>query len=239
MQKLAGLITESQYKSKINEAEEDPSISDIVKKITQYLKSNDYNSLVFLDGKKIEGNPGDPFEIMGKSNDGNISVVGRGNKPELIKNEMEHLQKWILNNFDSLKLQSPFTPGHMGGDQHNGKFWVKIDSDKKSVNEAEEKTIQTYGPNLVDMLKKNGFDTKFTTNNSEYKKAQEFAKTSDKKLAVVYYNPNIKFISVTTNQNNRDEAFKIITSPAVERLLPDGYKAQEQGGYFIEIQNLS
>ena len=131
MQKLAGLITESQYKSKINEAEEGPSVSDIVKKITQYLKSNDYNSLVFLDGKKIEGNPGDPFEIMGKSNDGNISVVGRGNKPELVKNEMEHLQKWILNNFDSLKLQSPFTPGHMGGDQHNGKFWVKIDPDKK------------------------------------------------------------------------------------------------------------
>lgn len=89
------------------------------------------------------------------------------------------------------------------------------------------------------MLKQNGFDTKFTTNDPENTKAQEFAKTSDKKLAVVYYDARFQYILVTTNEKNRDEAFKIITSPAVERLLPDGYKSKTQGGYFIEIQKLS
>jgi hypothetical protein len=131
MQELAGVITENQYKLKINEAEEGLSISDIVEKITKYLKSNSYNPLVNLDGKKLEGNPDAPFQIMGKSNDGDITITGYANNPDAIKNEMEHLQKWILDNFDSLKLQSPFKLGNSTGNTHTGKFWVKIDSDKK------------------------------------------------------------------------------------------------------------
>jgi len=134
MQKLAGVITESQYnqkksliESQLNEEEKEQSIGDIAEEIAKYLKSNGYESNINGTGPKNA-----PFElgIQGEL----LKIVGRANNPEAIKNEMTSLQKWVLDNFDSLTLSSGFKPGHMGGDQHNGAFVVKLDLDKKNSN---------------------------------------------------------------------------------------------------------
>jgi uncharacterized protein (UPF0335 family) len=105
----------------------------------------------------------------------------------------------------------------------------------EDLQEAE-KTIQAYGPRLMDGLKKNGFDVKFVTNSNENDQLAKVAKTSDNKLAVIYYEAPTKFISITTNGKNQDEAFKVVDSPFVKELMPDEYSYQKQGGYFIEIQ---
>ena len=107
--------------------------------------------------------------------------------------------------------------------------------EEKNLQEAE-KTIQAYGPRLMDGLKKNGFDVKFVTNSNENDQLAKVAKTSDNKLAVIYYEAPTKFISITTNGKNQDEAFKVVDSPFVKELMPDEYSYQKQGGYFIEIQ---
>ena len=112
-----------------------------------------------------------------------------------------------------------------------------IVGEAKNLQEAE-KTIQAYGPRLIDGLKKSGFDVKFTTNSAEEKPLQKIAQQSepDKKLAVVYYDAPVKYISVTTNNKNQDEAFKVVDSPFVKEALPDDYSYNKQGAYFIEIQ---
>ena len=248
MQKLAGLITEGQYKEKLNE--DNLEVKKAAKDLYTFLKKN--GVVVKLDTVsptsskyKSVGNQ-DP-----KTNQAYIFYFDQGGQTKIHvrltgpENDIKNIESKFFSAYPNLEqvnrmIELGWTKGIVNVD-----FEVKEKMTKKgglagntNVNEAEEKTIQTYGPNLVNMLKQNGFDTKFTTNDSEYTKAQELAKTSDKKLAVVYYNTR-QFISVTTNEKNRDEAFKIITSPAVERLLPDGYKAQTQGGYFIQIQKLS
>ena len=88
----------------------------------------------------------------------------------------------------------------------------------------------------MDGLKKNSFDVKMTTNDQEAKKLEEFVKTSDKKLAIIYYMPSAKSIQITTNKDNQDDAFKAVDSPFVKELLPDGFTFKKQGSYFIEIQ---
>jgi uncharacterized protein (UPF0335 family) len=107
----------------------------------------------------------------------------------------------------------------------------------EDLQEAE-KTIQAYGPRLMDGLKKSGFDVKFTTNSAEEKPLQKVVQQSepDKKLALIYYDAPVKYISVTTNNKNQDEAFKVVDSAFVKELMPDDYSYQKQGSYFIEIQ---
>lgn len=106
---------------------------------------------------------------------------------------------------------------------------------ENQLNE-EEKTIQAFGPRLMDGLKQNGFEVKMTTNSQDSNKMGEFIKTSDKKLAGIFYDAGSKFIRVTTNRDNQDDAFKAIDSPFVKELLPDGFRFDKQGSYFIELQ---
>jgi len=119
---------------------------------------------------------------------------------------------------------------------------MKISEFRKLIREEarkvinEEKTIQTFGPRLIDGLKKNGFESKFTTNDQEASKLENFIKTSDKKLAVIHYSPQTKFIQITTNKNNQAEAFKVVNSPFVKELLPDDFVINQQGSYFIQLQ---
>lgn len=118
------------------------------------------------------------------------------------------------------------------------KFGATVTLDESLNLQEAEKTIQAYGPRLMDGLKKSGFDAKFTTNSAEEKSLQKVVQQSepDKKLALVYYDAPVKYISVTTNNKNQDEAFKVIDSAFVKELMPDGYSYNKQGAYFIEIQ---
>jgi hypothetical protein len=137
MQKLAGLITEGQYKSKINEAE-DQSLGDIAEKISQYLKSNGYESMVAVDGKKTGGDVNSPFQIYAKTSDGTIIVDGSAPDQKAVKDEMTQLQKWILDNFDSLeKVQDVRVGDKPMGQNYNGKFVVKLSSNKTQLNEEK------------------------------------------------------------------------------------------------------
>jgi hypothetical protein len=128
MQKLAGLITEGQYKLKINEAE-DRSLGDIVEKISQYLKSNKYESMTSVDGKKTGGDINSPFQIYAKTSDGTIIVNGSAPDQKVVKDEMTQLQKWILDNFKSLEKSQDVKVGDKPmGQNYNGKFAVKTTS---------------------------------------------------------------------------------------------------------------
>jgi hypothetical protein len=112
---------------------------------------------------------------------------------------------------------------------------AQYDQEVKNLQEAE-KSIQAYGPRLMEGLKKNGFEVKFTSNSSENDEIAKVVKTSDNKLAVILYEAATKFIQITTNRNNQDEAFKVVDSPFVKELMPDDYTYNIQGAYFIQIQ---
>jgi len=114
---------------------------------------------------------------------------------------------------------------------------AQYDQEVKNLQEAE-KSIQAYGPRLIDGLKKSGFDVKFTTNSAEEKPLQKVVQQSepDKKLALVYYEAAVKYISITTNNKNQDEAFEVVDSPFVKEALPDDYRYNKHGAYFVEIQ---
>ena len=107
---------------------------------------------------------------------------------------------------------------------------------KEETENATDNTIDVYGPKLVDRLKQNGFDCKVVTNSTANDKLAEVVKKSDNKLAVVYYNEPFKYISITTNKNNQDEAFNVVNSPFLKSLMPNDFTYSKQGGYFIEIQ---
>jgi hypothetical protein len=101
----------------------------------------------------------------------------------------------------------------------------------------EKKSIEAFGPKLIERLKAAGFDdVKFTNNSNDADKLSKFAKTSDKNLAVVEYNPQTKFIQITTNQDNQDKAFDVVNSPILKDLLPDDFSVTKQGSYFVQIQ---
>jgi hypothetical protein len=112
---------------------------------------------------------------------------------------------------------------------------AQYDQEVKNLQEAE-KSIQAYGPRLMEGLKKNGFEVKFTTNSSEYDQISKVVKTSENKLAVILYEAATKFIEITTSRNNQDEAFKVVDSPFVKEVMPDDYTYSMQGAYSIQIQ---
>lgn len=101
----------------------------------------------------------------------------------------------------------------------------------------EEKSIEAFGPKLIERLKASGFDdVKFTTNSNDADKLANIVKTSDKNLAVVEYNPQTKFIQITTNQDNQDKVFDVVNSPILKDLLPDDFSVTKQGSYFVQLQ---
>ena len=105
------------------------------------------------------------------------------------------------------------------------------------LNENEKKSIQVFGPKLIERLKAAGFDdVKFTNNSNDADKLSKFAKTSDKNLAVIEYNSQTKFIQITTNEKNQDKAFDVVNSPILKDLLPDDFSVTKQGSYFVQIQ---
>lgn len=105
---------------------------------------------------------------------------------------------------------------------------------QQQAQTQNQKTIQAYGPRLMDGLKKNGFDARLI--NNEDSKTREMVQNSPKKLALVLYEPTIKYISITTNKDNREEAFKVVDSPFVKNLLPNDYQYHKQGQFFVQIQ---
>jgi hypothetical protein len=108
---------------------------------------------------------------------------------------------------------------------------------KKSLVETqinEEKDINEFGKSLMDKLKKSGFDAKFVDNEVKKIELEKIVKDNPKKLAVVYFDKAINYVSIITNKDNQDEALKIAESS--KSLLPDGYTVSKQGGYFVQIQ---
>jgi len=108
---------------------------------------------------------------------------------------------------------------------------------KKALVETqinEEKDINEFGKSLMDKLKKSGFDAKFVDNEVKKIELEKIVKDNPKKLAVVYFDKAINYVSIITNKDNQDEALKIAESS--KSLLPDGYTVSKQGGYFVQIQ---
>jgi hypothetical protein len=211
MQRLAGIITEEQY---LNE------------NIEQF---EDYVSDMFNMSIPEDSEEGEYFE-------------GVWEKEEYGDEEAYDTEEWYsLTDYLKSVGGKATLEGNPDIDLElmpNGdiKFGATVTLDEAKNLQEAEKTIQAYGPRLMDGLKKNGFDVKFVTNSNENDQLAKVAKTSDNKLAVIYYEAPTKFISITTNGKNQDEAFKVVDSPFVKELMPDEYSYQKQGGYFIEIQ---
>ena len=103
----------------------------------------------------------------------------------------------------------------------------------KQLNE-EEKNISVFGKNLMDRLAKSAFDAKLVDNEVKKIELEKIVKENPKKLAVVYFDKAINYVSIITNKDNQDEALKVAES--VKSFLPDGYTISKQGGYFVQIQ---
>jgi hypothetical protein len=205
MQKRAGIISETEYASKLEELEEakkKPS-TGLTKKQKSAVSKKAHA------GKDI-GKKGKGFEKVAKAGEEQYGSKEAGERVAAAA-----MWKNAAKKAKSLKeeVQALF---------------------EDDLNEENEKSIQSFGPKLIDGLKKNGFETNFITNDNP--KAQELAKTSPKKLALVYFDKNTNFIQITTNKDNQDEALKVVDSPFVKESLPDNFTYKKQSSYFIEIQ---
>jgi len=87
MQKLAGLITEAEYKQKLNEAED----------IASFLNAN------MDEFKQKVGNPGSSFEIMG---DAKVATAGKGEAGIDVSFDKGHMLKLFPENDPYNKVQS-------------------------------------------------------------------------------------------------------------------------------------
>ena len=111
MQLLSGVITESEYKTKLEEAEPGNLIlSNAAKQIYQYITSNKYDVMLLIGGKKI-GNPNAPFQIQ-TFND-QITVMGIGPDQNTVKDTMIKLQDLILGHFNFLEKTGEIGRAHV------------------------------------------------------------------------------------------------------------------------------
>jgi hypothetical protein len=141
MQMLAGVITESEYKEKLKEAEPgNLMLSNAAKQIYQYIKSNKYNVMLQIDGKVIGADKNAPFTLYSDSKSGKISVRGIGSDQNTVKDTMTKLQNLILGHFDFLEKDGEIQVNFDGMKNASlGSFALRIKPDmlkKGQVTEA-------------------------------------------------------------------------------------------------------
>jgi hypothetical protein len=141
MQMLAGVITESEYKEKLEEAElGNLMLSNAAKQIYQYIKSNKYNVMLQIDGKVIGADKNAPFTLYSDSKSGKISVRGIGSDQNTVKDTMTKLQNLILGHFDFLEKDGEIQVNFDGMKNASlGSFALRIKPDmlkKGQVTEA-------------------------------------------------------------------------------------------------------
>jgi hypothetical protein len=258
MQKIAGLITENQFRQLTeaesalqtyltgiaNELNKKPEV--LAKEITDYL-----NSIMVVKDGEVPGtkSTGKETVFVAPSKKGApfLMVTAKKSGGKFIANE--EISNWLAKTDPRLKneaqnevmkayLQDRKITEPFGGFEklpsasHPNDFGVKQESNNQ-LNE-EEKNINTFGKNLMDRLTKSAFDAKFVDNELKRIELEKIVKENPKKLAVVYFDKAFNYVLITTNKDNQDEALKVAES--VKSFLPDGYTISKQGSYFVEIQ---
>jgi len=146
MQMLAGVITESEYKEKLEEA--DPGnlmLSNAAKQIYQYIKSNKYNVMLQIDGKVIGANKNAPFTLYSDSKSGKISVRGIGSDQNTVKDTMTKLQNLILGHFNFLEKDGEIQVNFDGMKNASlGSFALRIKPDMLKKGEVTEALNEHY-----------------------------------------------------------------------------------------------
>ncbi len=146
MQMLAGVITESEYKEKLEEA--DPGnlmLSNAAKQIYQYIKSNKYNVMLQIDGKVIGADKNAPFTLYSDSKSGKISVRGIGSDQNTVKDTMTKLQNLILGHFNFLEKDGEIQVNFDGMKNASlGSFALRIKPDMLKKGEVTEALNEHY-----------------------------------------------------------------------------------------------
>lgn len=146
MQMLAGVITESEYKEKLEEAEPgNLMLSNAAKQIYQYIKSNKYDAMLQIDGKVIGANKNAPFTLYSDSKSGKISVRGIGSDQNTVKDTMTKLQNLILGHFDFLEKDGEIQVNFDGMKNASlGSFALRIKPDMLKKGEVTEALNEHY-----------------------------------------------------------------------------------------------
>jgi hypothetical protein len=146
MQMLAGVITESEYKEKLEEAEPgNLMLSNAAKQIYQYIKSNKYNVMLQIDGKVIGADKNAPFTLYSDSKSGKISVRGIGSDQNTVKDTMTKLQNLILGHFDFLEKDGEIQVNFDGMKNASlGSFALRIKPDMLKKGQVTEALNEHY-----------------------------------------------------------------------------------------------
>jgi predicted RNase H-like HicB family nuclease len=146
MQMLAGVITESEYKEKLEEAEPgNLMLSNAAKQIYQYIKSNKYDAMLQIDGKVIGANKNAPFTLYSDSKSGKISVRGIGSDQNTVKDTMTKLQNLILGHFDFLEKDGEIQVNFDGMKNASlGSFALRIKPDMLKKGQVTEALNEHY-----------------------------------------------------------------------------------------------
>jgi hypothetical protein len=266
MQKLAGIISETEYKAKLEEISSSKKVQMLLNRLSELIPGQEQEFLEFMakttnsamdytgvdtselansfiaseeDDNDEEFNPELMNDVLRtyipafKSGDGifeakkKMTAAQKEKKEDIVKS-MKKSKSFGKSKDEKAKMYATATK------LATKKKAKSLKEEVQALFEENEKNIQSFGPKLIDGLKKNGFETNFITNDNP--KAQELAKTSPKKLALVYFDKNTNFIQITTNKDNQDEALKVVDSPFVKESLPDNFTYKKQSSYFIEIQ---
>jgi hypothetical protein len=146
MQMLSGIITESEYKAKLEEAEPgNLMLSNAAKQIYQYIKSNKYNVMLQIDGKVIGANKNAPFTLYSDSKSGKISVRGIGSDQNTVKDTMTKLQNLILGHFNFLEKDGEIQVNFDGMKNASlGSFALRIKPDMLKKGQVTEALNEHY-----------------------------------------------------------------------------------------------
>jgi len=146
MQMLAGVITESEYKAKLEEAEPgNLMLSNAAKQIYQYIKSNKYDTMLQIDGKVIGANKNAPFTLYSDSKNGKISVRGIGSDQNTVKDTMTKLQNLILGHFNFLEKDGEIQVNFDGMKNASlGSFALRIKPDMLKKGQVTEALNEHY-----------------------------------------------------------------------------------------------
>jgi hypothetical protein len=117
-------------------------LSNAAKQIYQYIKSNKYDVMLLIGGKKI-GNPNAPFQIQAFND--KITVIGIGPDQNTVKDTMTKLQNLILGHFNFLEKNGELQVNYNGIRKNfNGTLALHVKPDMLKTGKVTETLNENF-----------------------------------------------------------------------------------------------